>query len=448
MFRFFKAPIFRAFFVCVFLISVVFSFLIQSASATINDRLEYIYSFQDAQTGGIKEDMDSEPSYLQTDWAIMAFASAGFDPNTVVKADKSIVDFALQNACDLTSATDIERKVLTLESANVNSQSVSGCDLHQKLTAHVDTATGQIGNDIISTIFGVLALSAQNQAIPTGSIDYIVAAQQDNGGWDSGWGTESNITAQAIMALESADYTGEVLVKAKGYLKNIQTMSGGIKYDANDWSTESDAFSDSFSLMAIYATGEQPTTTNWLSNNLSILDNLDELSNSDGSYSFNRSYGKMTPVWTTSIVEIALNHGFLPIKNNSLAPYVVKVSPTPLPTISPIAPPTISPTPLPATAITMTPTVISPSTNAISSPIIFNTAKTTITATNQSPSQPLPETVEVDSLKLVLEPTNGSKEKSEWLKIDWRWIVLIFFMSLLTGGLFRFLQNRYIDEKK
>ena len=52
--------------------------------------------------------------------------------------------------------------------------------------------------------------------------------QQENGGWDSGWGTESNITAQAIMALESATYTGEALTKAKEYLKNTAVLKLGL----------------------------------------------------------------------------------------------------------------------------------------------------------------------------------------------------------------------------
>lgn len=424
--------------VCTVLVFASFALLAQDASASANASLDYIYGFQDEATGGIKEEMDSNPSQLQTDWAIMAFASAGYDPNTVAKADKSIVDFASEGICALSSVTDIERKILALEAANINTQNINGCNLYEKLAANMNGTTGQIGSGVTSTIFGVLALSAQGQSIPASSTGYIVAAQQADGGWDSGWGTESNITAQAMMSLKAGGYSGDALTRAKSYLTNIQVHTGGVKYDANEWSTESDAFSDAFTLMAIYATGESPTSGSWLDNDLSILDDLSFLVNSDGSYNFNRTYGKMTPVWTTCIVQIALNHGFLPISSGALNPYIVK---TPTPTPSPSATSTVSSSP-----------VVSPSTAA-------GSPNNTGTSSNSSDTIPKKITLSSSKNEDELAPTNNadnsqpiqknekSGQESNKFQFDWRWIIIALILAFLAGALIRYLQHRYIDEK-
>ncbi len=425
--------------VCTVLVFASFALLAQDASASANASLDYIYSFQDEATGGIKEEMDSNPSQLQTDWAIMAFASAGYDPNTVAKADKSIVDFASEGICALSSVTDIERKIIALEAANINTQNISGCNLYEKLAANINGSTGQIGSGVTSTIFGALALSAQGQSIPASSISYIVATQQADGGWDSGWGIESNITAQAMMALKAGGYSGDAIARAKTYLKSVYADSSGIKYDANEWSTESDAFSDAFALMAIYAVGESPTQTSWLNDDAPLTDDLRFfLANSDGSYSFNKSVGKMTPVWTTSIVQIALNHGFLPISSGALNPYIVK---TPTPTPSPSATSTVSSSP-----------VVSPSTAA-------GSPNNTGTSSNSSDTIPKKITLSSSKNEDELAPTNNadnsqpiqknekSGQESNKFQFDWRWIIIVLILAFLAGALIRYLQHRYIDEK-
>lgn len=423
--------------VCTVLVFASFALLVQNTSASANASLDYIYSFQDEVTGGIKEEMDSDPSQLQTDWAIMAFASVGYDPSTVAKGDKSIVDFASQNICALSSVTDIERKIIALEAANINTQNINGCNLYEKLAANINASTGQIGSGVTSTIFGVLALSAQNQSISANSINYIVAAQQADGGWDSGWGTESNITAQAMMALKAGGYSGDALTRAKSYLTNTQVHTGGVKYDANEWSTESDAFSDAFTLMAIYATGESPTSGSWLDNDLSILDDLSFLVNSDGSYNFNRTYGKMTPVWTTCIVQIALNHGFLPIGSGSFNPYIIK---------------TATPSPSPSSTTTSSATTSSSSTSTGSSSdtnISKNSNSTTpkkITLSSSKSEGELVSTNNADDSQLILK-NDKSDKKSNLFQFDWRWIIIALILAFLAGALIRYLQHRYIDEK-
>jgi hypothetical protein len=447
--RFFLLPPgFKVVFLIFALLISLFLPASKKSLASDHPSLDYIYSFQDEATGGMKEEMNDEPQQLQTDWAIMAFSSAGYDPDTVIKGDKSLVDFAKNDICSLVSATDIERKILALESAGIDTQNIEGCDLYAKLADYIDYDSGQIGDNAVSTIFGILALSAQNQIIPNTSIDYLVSAQQTNGGWDSGWGTESNITAQAIMALETVGYSGNAISKARDYLDSLQISSGGIKYDSGEWSTESDAFSNAFTLGAIYALDESAGSEFWSYNGVSIPDDLAiNLKNPDGSYSYNKSLGPLTPVWTTSVVEIALNQKFLPVKKSAFIPYIIKQTSTPTPTVistpSPVTSPTVAPISIQAASPSPTASPV-PTASVIAATTPSSVKRSLLSS--QSDIQPPETTLTHNEPQLALMvPTNNNLKGS---LLDWRWIVAILIMAFLSGILIRHLQYKYINENK
>jgi len=287
----------------------------------VEESLEYIIAHQDAISGGIKEEGQDTASTIVSAWGAIAFAAAGFDADTV--GELSLGSYLESTACQLTSVTDIERTIIVAAAANKNPRSYGGCDLAEKLESHVHTDTGIIGSDLISTIFGILALHSYDTPIPITSTSYVVGQQKADGGWDSGGGTEANITGQAIMALAAADYDKQspAIANAKQYLKNLQTDDGGIKYDASVWTSASDAFSDAYVLQAIYALGESPQDAYWQINNRTILDDLSSLRQTDGSYNFSSVWGAMNPVWTTAVVVPALEGKPLGWHGGSLMPY-------------------------------------------------------------------------------------------------------------------------------
>lgn len=426
-----------------------------ASSPTDKQSLNYIASFQDSDTGGLKEEYVDDPQPLETDWGIMAFSAAGYDSSTV-GAPKSLIDFAKSDACALSSLTDIERRAIALESAGVDTHTLDGCNLPQEII-DATQSSGQIGDGLVSTVFGVLALSASDENVLTTTIAYLENNQDENGGWDSGWGVESNFTAQTIMALASSGQTisPAIFANAKSYLKNLQTDSGGIRYDGGEWSTESDAFSDSYALQAIYSLKENPDDPYWLENGNTILQDLESLRNDDGSFSFNGSYGKMNPVWTTSSVLIALWHDFLPMHTANLKSWVDEIpSPSPTPTLS-VSP---SPTPLPS---------VPPSPVASATPIQSSTlsSEQTITRSVQlavvsSATQIKPvETSVVASPKPTPEGTKLVSESPETrgkvlsntasqLKSIWRWIIIIAIFSAFTGVVIAFIEHKYVKNKK
>jgi hypothetical protein len=291
------------------------------SSADIDKSLEYIQSNQQSTSGGLLDvnpfSPSTDPQCIQSGWAAVAFASANIDPATVKTATDmpSLLDYIESSQCTPTTATDIERTILAQSASNITPSQ----DLQDKLDDLYDPTTGQIGPDIISTIFGVIAYKAYNHSVPDQTINYIIASQKDDGGWDDGYGEESNITAQAVMALaDIVDNNSSNLLLAKTYLKSLQIDGGGIKYDSNSWTTASDANSDAYTLQAIYALGEDPLDNYWLINNKSIFDDLETLRQADGSYNFSSVYGQSLPVYTTVVVIPALTDQSLPIKPGTL----------------------------------------------------------------------------------------------------------------------------------
>lgn len=394
-----------------------------SALALANDQidksLQYLYSFQDPASGGLKEENIDEPQALQSSWGAIAFAASGYDPTTVKKASSApdLLSYALKDICQNTSITDLERGTLVISASGSDPRNIAGCSLIDKIKSFEDPQTGKIGQNIVSTVFGVLALRSAGETIDEKTINYILQDQKADGGWDSGWGTESNFTAQTIQALAAAglEKTDPVFTKAKAYLKSLQSETGGIKYDSSVWTTSPDAFSDAYTLEAIYTLGEDPNDVFWQKDGKTILDDLAGLRNSDGSYSFSADYGQMNPVWTTSIVLVALNKKSLAFKGENLKNfYQNAVSPTPQPslTFTPSSTPTLVPIPVVSSTVQITKAAEETSTPL---PISVPRLATMISPTpSSSPEKSILPTQTASPAVLGAERQNEVKPKSDY----------------------------------
>lgn len=343
----------KKFFVVSVLLGAIFFLNLSNVFAgnDISNSLEYLQKFQ-IEDGGLTEDPAQGSQDLESSWGSIAFASAGYDPSTVFAQSslRNLNSFTLDNICSSSNITDIERAVLVASASNLDAHNIDGCNLIEKINTSQES-DGKIGSDVVSTVFGALALVSANEPVSQSVINYIFNAQQLDGGWSSGWGTEANISAQAIQALvlSGVDSHESHIEAGKNYLKSLQTPGGGIKYDNSAWTTSSDAFSDAYTLQAIYALGESPLDNFWQSNGRGITDDLESLRQDNGSYNFSPDYGKLNPVWTTSIVLVALNQKHLAFHGGDLASYANDDLASP--TATPLASQTPSPTPEPTVTV-------------------------------------------------------------------------------------------------
>jgi len=223
-------------------------------------------------------------------WAVMAIAAAGEDPHDWKQpGGKSIVEYLIENRgqLNLNLPTDVAKFVLAMTAAREDPRNISGINYIEVLKGFFDKS--QIGNpsQLNDDVWSVMALiSAGENAsskIIQSSLSYIKANQNADGGWSWAIGGVSDVddTAAALMALSCAgeDPGSNIIVKALQYLKGQQQSNGGFPC----WGVINSA-SDSWAIGAICSVGQEPE--NWKVNNISVLDHLLSLQNSDGSFNW------------------------------------------------------------------------------------------------------------------------------------------------------------------
>lgn len=272
-------------------------------------------------------------AHAQSPWVVMALSAFGGTPDTAF----------LQSATS-TDAIGLEAPMLALTSAHLDPRTYPASDLVRGLKFFY--SGGQIGDPAMlnDDIFGVLALVSagvfpQDDAI-TSTADFIKAHQNQDGGWPFmvGDASDTNSTAAAIMALIASGTlpSDASIVRALAYLHAAQNQDGGFPYDPKSkWGTASDSSSDSWVMLALSASGVDPSS--WGTASDTPMGNLLSYQTVNGFFEFQHNSGEdsFTPV-TTSYAVLALSGKTLP----------VAIVPPP----APVAP--SAPTPAPATHYT------------------------------------------------------------------------------------------------
>lgn len=225
-------------------------------------------------------------SYLQTKpinvWSAQALAVAGktVDVSSLVSLDAATA-----------KAIDYQAPILAMVAAGKNPTTYPAFDFVAKLKTFWDgTQLGDAGT-VNDDIFGALALLSagvsKSDAVLSGLKSYIVARQNNDGGFPFAVAgtSDTNTTAAAIMSLLKLDVskTDQVIVKAISYLKSAQNDDGGFPYDPqSQWGTDSDASSDAWVVMTINALGE--SASDWTKNGKTPVDHLLSLQDATSGY--------------------------------------------------------------------------------------------------------------------------------------------------------------------
>ena len=153
-------------------------------------------------------------------------------------------------------------------------------------------ASGQIGETLNSTFWGVLALHRASAATKR----FLLAHQARNGGfaWSLNGTPDSNDTAAALEAFRVAGIRGAPVTRAVRYLRTFRNRDGG--FELSD-GRGSDAQSTAWAIQGLVAAGERPPR--------SAFAYLAKLKRADGSYRYSARY-VTTPLWVTSQVLAAL----------------------------------------------------------------------------------------------------------------------------------------------
>ncbi|MEM2202670.1 MAG: prenyltransferase/squalene oxidase repeat-containing protein, partial [Candidatus Bathyarchaeia archaeon] len=226
-------------------------------------------------------------------WAVMAIAAAGENPHSWKgSSGKSIVDYLIENRgqVNLNVPTDVARFILAMTAAGENPRNIGGTNYVEILKGFF--SNGQIGSEsqLNDDFWAIMALvsagEAANSTIIQGSVNFIKAHQNADGGWSWAVGETSDVddTAAAIMALVSAseDSSTSNIANALQYLKGQQQPNGGFPCFG-----VINSASDSWAIGAICSAGQNPR--DWKVNNISVIDHLLSLQNADGSFNWTSS---------------------------------------------------------------------------------------------------------------------------------------------------------------
>jgi hypothetical protein len=286
-----------------------------TSDSVISEALDYLRSQQES-TGMID-------SFGNSAWVVMAIAAAGEDPDDwKVSSNPSIVDYLADSATSADSANAYAKMIMAAAAAGQDPTNFGGRDFVALLEAEYDGT--QIGNDayLNDDYWGVMALVAAGEDPATstaiqGSAAFILENQDEvDDGWGSGVGggfSDVDNTAAAIMALIAAGEdpaTSDAISDGLAYMQGTQQDNGGLL----SWG-DTNADSDAWGICAIVAAGENPT--DWDSGlGYDPVDHLltfQQTGDDDGAFYWQDGTPGMSAAKTTACAIIALVGDYFPV---------------------------------------------------------------------------------------------------------------------------------------
>jgi energy-coupling factor transport system substrate-specific component len=276
--------------------------------------LRYLERAQNAD-GGFGGAPHAPSNQLLTGWTVIGLEAAGRNPLDVRHAGRSPIDYIRDHLGQLHDTGDIERTILALEGAGLDSRKVRGRDLVAELLRHRD-GEGSFERQSNWTAFGVLALRAAGRspssATVRGSAHWLAAQQNPDGGFSfatRGGGSFVDETGAALQGLVAAGMRGKAVVRrGLAYLRSVQNEEGGF---GQSQGYRSNAQSTAWAIQGIVATGK--SAARFGDKRRSPLAFLSSLRGANGAYRYSRSSAQ-TPVWVTAQALAAVRGKPLPLR--------------------------------------------------------------------------------------------------------------------------------------
>jgi prenyltransferase beta subunit len=305
---------------------------------------------QEAQNldGGFGGDSGKESGQGFSAWVALALAAAGINPRCQAKPGGADAYSFLVNhfhkgleeeiPYPKIPTTAFERELMVANASGADPRSFAGYDLVKEILAraHADGSFPFVPGgqgEINDTAFAIVALSPvqepEAQAAIQRAADWLIAQQDDNGGWAwevKGARTEADLTGAAIQALRAAGRPDtEAESKGLQYLHNLQNTDGGFPEFPGE--SESNVASTAWAVQGIWAAGQDPET--WVKGGSDPLSYMASLQEEDGHIRWKASQD-MNGVWMTAYVAPA---------------FAGQTWPIPAPPCSPPPPPSTPPQP-------------------------------------------------------------------------------------------------------
>jgi len=238
------------------------------------------------------------------------FESAGRNPLDLGPVGATPVDYLRSQAGGPSSTGDLERTILALQGAGVNSRSFAGRNLPAELRSRRSKDGSWLG-EVNLTAFAILALrsAGEPRSSLSRSASWLEQAQESNGGWgfQPGSSSDPDSTGAAIQGLAAAGGGAGTVADGVGYLRTDQRSDGGWPLGGNG---PSNAQSTAWAIQGLVAARTSPATVG--GQGRSGLDYLAARRAPDGHYRYSAS-SDQTPVWVTGQALLAAEGRAFPL---------------------------------------------------------------------------------------------------------------------------------------
>jgi energy-coupling factor transport system substrate-specific component len=268
--------------------------------------------------GGFGTAVGGTSSVEMTTWAALALAGAGSNPLDVSANGNTPIDYLNANRGEIRSTNDIQRVILVLEAAGLNSRNFLGRDLLATLRDR-RRPDGSFREWPNLTAFGIFALAAAgaspDELLRSGN--WLRRAQH----WTGGWGAvvrgqpDPDSTGAALQALEVAGLGGSSAAnRGVIYLVRNQQRGGGWALTP---SGAANAQSTSYAVQGLLAVGENPGEVTTAGRD--PFEFLGGQQQPDGHFRYS-SGSDQTPVWVTAQALLAVSRQPFPVATVARAP--------------------------------------------------------------------------------------------------------------------------------
>jgi energy-coupling factor transport system substrate-specific component len=261
--------------------------------------------------GGFGPAPGTGSSATMTGWVALGLEAAGRSPFTVANGGKTPIDYLRSQASRVRSTGDLERTILALEGARVDSRHFGGRNLPAELRRK-RAPSGSFGGQVNLTAFGVLALrsaGASHSAVAR-SARWLRRAQNHNGGWgfQPSAPSDADSTGAALQGLDAAGAGRRPMRRGVRYLRRSQGRDGGFALGGGG---PSNAQSTAWAVQGLVAAGVSPSRVR--EHRRSALDYLEARQRGDGHYVYSSS-SDQTPVWVTGQALVAVEREAFPLR--------------------------------------------------------------------------------------------------------------------------------------
>jgi len=268
--------------------------------------LSYIQARQNSD-GGFSEPGTHSDDTL-TAWAVLAGVSGADNPAQLLSSGTRALSYFSSRVKSITDLPEIELCVLSLSETGLDPRNIQGLNMVSLLTAN-QAKSGKIGKDISQHCLGMIALASAQQKLLPSVTEWLISQQRTDGGWGEKDSVAVTDTALAIEALvASGEARAQTVRPALKFLHGRMNGDGGFSATKDTSNTQV----TSSVMRALFAAGEDPTSTSWTIGGLNPASFVQSMQASDGHLGYSKGVDS-EPALTTAMAVPALKGKHFPL---------------------------------------------------------------------------------------------------------------------------------------